>query len=292
MINKNYLVLLAFALFQFSCENFVEVELADDEPQLVVNSFFNADSALKVSVTTNKLISTFNHNFETVENAVVELYQNHQNSGLLSNAGLGNYRFSDRLSDVTGTIYSLKVKAPGFETAEATEIMPPKPDITSFTNDPATGNSGSMYKSYKVKLTLKDIAEKTNFYFIRGWLIDKNNRKWPIYFSLNNNLGQFSPRSTASSEMYLFNDKSFNGQSAQLDLGPIQVYIPTDDAYSIAIELANTTESYYDYQYSVKKQVETTPVFGPESKPVSNNIKNGLGVFAIYNPATSTFNVK
>ncbi|MEO8796118.1 MAG: DUF4249 domain-containing protein, partial [Daejeonella sp.] len=276
---RTAIIFLPILLCFSACETVVEIDLPIEKPKLVVNSIFNADSTLKVNVTKSRPSSESGFDFEIVKDAVVEIFKNNQSLGLLNYAGKGNYIASAKFQVEPGAEYSVKVKASDFETAEASEFMRVKPVISSFKVIPDGVNSGSSYKNYKANFTLKDPNE-SNFYFIRAWLVSQNGRKSPLQTDLKNTLGQFSPLRSESLQLHVFDDRSFNGKEIIFDLEIGQIYIGTNEDYTIVFELGSINKSYFDYMYSVKRQFEDIPLLEPKNLPLSNNIKNGLGIFA------------
>jgi hypothetical protein len=288
---KRLLLFFLFTSLFSSCETITEIDLPVEKPQLVINSIFNADSILTVNVTKSHPTSTRNLYFVKVENAVIEVLKNKQSIGLLSYAGKGNYKASSKFPNEPGAEYAIKAKAADFETAEATEIIPAKPVIASFKIE-GVNNDNSSYKTYKVRFSLPDPTEN-NFYLLRIWLVNPNGFKSPIQFELKNALGQFSPLRSENLQLSVFNDQSFNGKELALDLDIFQMYINKDykGTHKIIVELSTINKSYFDYLYSVERQFEDIPLLEPKNLPVSNNIKNGLGIFAPYNAATVEFDV-
>jgi len=267
------------------------MELPEEKPQLVVNAVFNADSLVKVDLSESKPVNSSSNRFTAVENASIEVFKNSASQGYLHYKGKGQYFSEVPLPNEPGAEYSLKVRASGFDDAEATEILPAEPVIGNL-NLKLLYQNGSTYQSCKGSFTLNDAPEE-NYYFLRVWLINNNNSKSLLYVSLKNTLGQFEPYGMMSRGVYLFDDKSFNGKTLTLDIETTQgFYVSENEKPKILIELVNTGKSYYNYQYDVNKQSNSDPVFSPEKSPVSNNIKNGLGIFAPYNSAGLYFDVK
>ncbi|HUH32359.1 MAG TPA: DUF4249 domain-containing protein, partial [Daejeonella sp.] len=261
------------------------MELPREEPQLVVNAVFNVDSLVKVDLSESKPVNGSSNSFTAVENASIEVFKNSASLGFLKYKGKGQYFSETSLPNVPGAEYSLKVRASGFDDAEAAEILPAVPVIGDLRLIPGSQNN-STYKSYTGTFTLND-APEDNFYFLRVWQIDKNNFKSLVYASLKNNLGQFEHNGMMSGGAYLFDDKSFNGKSIALEFDLIQGFYTNDEGkYKLMFELLNTGKAYFNYQYDVRKKSGGSSIFNPEKSPVSNNIKSGLGIFAPYNSAT------
>lgn len=274
-----------------SCETFTEIDLPIEDPKLVVNAVFNADSLVKVDLSESQSVNTSGYRFTAVENASIEVFKKATSLGFLNYKGKGLYFSAVPLPNEPGAEYKLKVVATGFETAEATEIMPSEPVIGNL-NLKQLYQNGSTYQSCKGSFTLND-APEDNYYLLRVWLTDKNNRKSLLNINLKNTLGQFEPYGMMSTGVYLFDDKSFNGKTLTLDIETTQgFYVNEGEKPKVLIELVNSGKSYYDYQFDVNKQLNSDPVFSPEKSPVSNNIKNGLGIFAPYNSAVLVYDVQ
>ena len=281
--------LLTLFLFS-SCETITEIDLPEEKPQLVVNSIFNSDSLVKVNLTQSQSVNNKGPNFKAVENASIEILKNNASLGLLQYKGKGNYLSAYKFPYEPDAAYTMKVIAAGFETAEATESIPQKPVVNSVKITPDYQYNNSAYKSYNVAFNLNDSPEN-NFYFLRIWLVNSPINKSAIYFKLHNDVGQFVPVGVAKPEMLIFDDHAFNGKEVSFNLDIIQAYIDNSGDYKIQIELGSTNKSYYDYQYSFKRQIEGDPILNSSDYPVSNNIKNGLGIFAPYNMASIMFDV-
>jgi len=266
-----------------SCETVVEIELPIEEPRLVVNSIFNADSVLTVNVTSSRPTSEPGYDFETVDNAIVEVFKDQQSLGLLSYAGKGNYRSVRNLLAEANSEFKLVVKAGDFKTAEARELVPVRPVVSSLEMHPLSDGS------YKPRFTLHD-SMKDDFYFLRAWIIYENGTKNSISYELKTVLGQF--HSHAGFATVYFDDRFFNGKEIKLDLEIFRLYPGDNKTYKVLFELASINKSYYDYQYSVVRKFGDIPLLDTKNVIISNNIKNGLGIFAPYNSAALYYDVK
>lgn len=287
---RKLLCVFAVASALSACETVTEIDLPQERPQLVVNAIFNADSSVNVNLTESKPVGDPGHRFKPVEDARIELFENDLSLGMLEDLGTGNYRSLRRLGHGAGSSCRIQVTASGFETAGSEERIPVKPDLSSFSVEPNHENSNTFYKSYKATLVLNDpVAE--NYYFLRIWLLGPRNSRTPVNFKLNNKLAQIAPPFQSAAEMVLFADKAINSRPTTLDIDIIQTPVPVNGTYRISIEVGSTPQSYYDYQVSVRKQMDADPVFSPGDNPVSNNIRNGLGIFAPYTSAEVSFDV-
>lgn len=284
MIKRYFFI--AIVLFLASCETFIEIELPTEAVQVTVNSVLNADSTVTVNLTKSRASGTQGSVYEKIPNAEVSFYKNSKKLAQLQYVGSGNYRLTGLTPGEPGALYGVKVNVPGFNTVEADDIMLKKPLISGITT-PTYVNSDFLVKDFKISVTVDDTPED-NFYLIRAFLISPTS-KGIVYMQVNNNLGQFSP--IENREISLFTDKLFNGKSLKLEL-EISSLLVSKGPHSILIELANISRAYYDYEFTVKKQLGNDPIFGQEYLPVTNNIKNGLGIFASYNSTIFSFEVK
>jgi hypothetical protein len=285
-----FFLLLPLAIVMVpGCETISEIDLPLEKPKLVVNAIFDADSLVNVNLTESKAVNSGSQKFKAVENASIEIFQKSVSLGYLQYKGEGNYVSAVKLPFTTNTSYALKVRAAGFDMTEATEIIPDKPEVAPVIITRDLTSSNTAYK-YNAKFKLTD-APADNFYFLRIWIIQPGRARYPLYFRLNNEFGQFTPQGAQGPEIVLFDDKSFNGKQVTFDVSLTEFFSGVNNDIKILVELSGTPKSYYDFHYSVKKQVSVDPLFGSTDAPVISNIKNGLGIFAPYNSATLYFDV-
>ncbi len=278
--------LFLIAIFCVGCESVVEVELPKEAPQITLNAIVNTDGLVTVNLTKSRPGGSGGAAFENINNAEVLFYKNDQRIGQLLYQGNGNYSLAGVVATEPMALYSIKVNAAGLKSAEATEKMTKTPLISSFSAPPYS-NSNYLYKDFQVSLTLNDDPEN-NYYLFRAFLKSPTSKDI-ISVQLNNDLGQFSPVGTR--EATVFTDKLFNGKPVILNL-EISNLLVSQGPHSIVIEVSNISRTYYDYEYTARKQLTNDPLFGQEYVPVSSNVKNGLGVFAAYNSVSSSFEVK
>lgn len=272
---------LVLAITLNACETVTEIELPVEKPQLVVNSIFNADSILTVNVTKTQSIAKNDLEFENIENAAIELYKNKVSIGQLIYAGNGNYVSQGKLPNEPYAEYSLKVKAAGFETAEANDILPQKP-VLGTSGARLDSEKGNKFQPvYNISVQLIDNAE-TNFYELT--VFDRTSNRL-LFIDFKNNLNAFERAVSSGSTVYFFDDRTLNGKSINLDF---DIYFDNNDGkpHDIVFKLSNISKGYFDYQYSVLRQFNSDPILNNEHFAVANNIKNGLGIFALYNAST------
>lgn len=277
-------LLVILVIFCIGCETDAEIELPEEPTKITINSFFNGESMIVVNL--SKSAKSGRNVFEVIDNAEVSIYANKQKIADLSHQLDGNYSLPGVVCSSIGVTYSINVSTPGLPTAEASDILPAKPEVSSFISTPFI-NSDFLYKDFKMSVTLKD-AEENNYYLLRAFLTSPSGRNI-IDIQLTNSLGQFS--TIGSRGTFLFNDKSFNGKMVDLNIDVSNLLVP-NGPHSILLEIGNISKTYYDYQFSAKKQLGSDPLFGQEYIPISSNVTGGFGVFGAYNSQNFSFVVK
>ncbi len=275
-----------FIVFSVGCETIEVVKLPQEPAKITVNSFFNGDSVMVVKLSKSASSAHGNNKFEKIENAEVLIFKNDQQVATLPYRGDGNYSLSGFVCSDVGANYTVKANVAGLPTAKASDLLPAKPGVSSFVYTPYTTND-YLYKDFKFSCTLND-GNENNFYLVRVFLKSGSNNNI-IDMQLKTSLGQFS--TIGSRETLIFNDKAFNGNSVVLDF-EVSNLLVSSGPHSIVLEIGNISKTYYDYQFSVKKQLGSDPLFGQEYIPVSSNVSGGLGVFGAYNSQNLSFEVK
>lgn len=284
---KVFLFLLLGSLS--ACETTTLMELPEEKPQLVVGAVFNVDSLVKVDLSQSLSVNSSNSSFNPVENASIEIFKNAASLGFLDYKGKGKYLSKTKMPNEPGAEYSLKVMATGFESAQGTAVLPAAPVIENLVVK-MNNTKNIWYKSFDVSFTLNDEAVD-NYYFLRVYLVYKNGNKTTPFFELKNSLGQFSAAGRSYNELLLFDDGSFNGKSLTMDVVIPELYVP-EFASHLLFEVGSITGNYYSYEREVKTQLNSSPFFSADKNPVSNNIQNGLGIFAPYNSSDMVYPLK
>lgn len=126
---KHSLITLTITLItllgSWGCETLIDdFEYKKTPQKLVVNAILNPDSVINIHI--SKSIS-FNSpaTFESIENAIVELYENNEFLGQLTSEGMGYYRLADYYPKA-GVTYKVVVTAEGYASVWAKTTIPSK----------------------------------------------------------------------------------------------------------------------------------------------------------------------
>lgn len=269
--------LFGLLLLASACTDVVELELPEPKAQLVVNSTFTPDSTWAVEVSTSQS-SLVSQPYYMVENAVVEVYHEGQHITTLPHTGKGKYK-SDSIKPQAQQEYTLKVSAPGLPGCTATDFVPSSPDIKNVKLANVMNTKDPQIREVEVTFTLQDEPGKANYYYIKAYIHDTSHSGEPFknYTSLNF-VAPFWEEFGIGSR-YFFSDKFIDGQAATLKIR----YERPANGKLLTLSITQVSPDYYTYSKTLEKQSYrdnflTTPT------PVHNNIKNGFGIFAGYNP--------
>lgn len=311
--------LFIVSLLLASCDRFntpIYIKVPPLKPQLVVNSLFTPDSLWSVRVTSVKepLASAENplvpSTLAAISNAKVEIWENGNVLETLLPFPNGIYRSKTNRPKL-GTAYKIRVSAPDFPTAEATATLPNMPNaaFTSQITRTSPNEQGFRQRKFNAAITLKWNDLNT---LDENYMLTVFRRKTTIFSdsptvlqsyeegrftSQSPYLGQsHDPINELAGEDYfwdaaLFQDKLFNGQSAEikLTLGGYTQSIrltqgttrQTDNIKQIVM-FATLSPEMYRYEYNTQQQ--TNYGDSPFTEPVEiySNIQNGKGIFAGY----------
>ena len=275
MRNIKYKLSLLFSLpfLLWSCQTVVELDLPTHEPKLVINAVINPDSLFTVDVSASQS-ALADGEYQQLKDATVQVYQAGQLLFELQHVGDGIYK-ADRKPQALQH-YELRVSAPGFPDASATSYVPAAPamrDVQASRAAPSSEWGGS-----NLSLILDDVPGQENFYYIQAFIPDSSyydGKRYNRYVSLD----FIAPikEEFAMEFRYFFSDKLFDGKQVN-----IQLNLGTAPDKTTYVQVAHITKEYYQYARTLDKQGAGDD-FGKIPTPVTNNIQNGMGLFAGYN---------
>lgn len=271
-------ILLLLLLLSCACEKIRYKDFPEHEPVLTVNSFFGTDSLASVQLYASTAIgeSAF---FEGIEEATVEVWEDGQPAGQLHMQKPGYYQ-ADTLYPKAGKIYSLRVSAPGFPTAEATTSMPTKPVVEDIQITRSPSSTADELRK-RLKLTINDHAGD-NYYLLMIYQIDSaynyadDDQKLPYKNSLSTYF-QAPIDEIYSSFGWGFTDKTFNGTSYEL-----VVDYPGYSDRQTFIQISKANEDLYRYFKTYDAHSNYEEHIFSEPQEAYLNIQGGFGIFGGY----------
>ena len=278
MVSYLWVFLFLAGLLLTACTTIVEKEIPFPDRNIVVNSIFSNDSLFKVQLSLPQGIGNFGQGkkFETIENAKVEIFKGGSLLETLPHIGNGVYRSPTLKASYPGAGYSVRVAAPGFPEASATDTLPAPPDTGTLTG--TRFYDGENGDGYEISLSLRDDPQQNDYYFVFAYYMDVFSATADtIYFANPLDLELSDPiEEFHIGNQHGFSDKTFNGRSYNLR---IKVYNRAAEQFYIVV--GKDSPSLYEYYKSYDRQRNEDSPFTPPYE-VTNNIENGLGIFGGY----------
>ena len=293
-------------LIMIACEKDITVKTPQQAVKLVVNSVTAVNRPFMAMVSkTAGILELATPESYLVSNAVVLLYVNNVvKDTFLFNPNTRSYRVKYNTDAKAGFTYRLKASAPGFITATAETMMPRGIIIQSITKreNVRADADGNIYDEVKIRFT--DEGEMSNYYVIK-FRRPFNNRGDIHYESLYcmRSLDPDIDRRTDVDPIlfedcidreFMMADKHFNGAVKELivfirnhELQPVLSSVGNKQ-FRAVIELNNITAEHYKYRKSHRAYRDSQ--HNPFAEPVLvySNIRNGYGLFSVYNLAIDT----
>lgn len=280
-----------------SCEDMfrgavLEVELPDHESQLAPYAFFkDTDSLLVVKV--GKSVGVLDSiNPDIVFGATVELYKNGSLEYTFDYDPLINaytYDLGRAFSPTVGDEYELRVSKDGFETASATQIVPPaiQADSVEYIEQAGVDQFGDPMDVINVMFT--DPANIANFYEFGGFLNIKYTDPFDTTYVYEYQNSFYFESSDPNFENGILSDVAFDGQQYTIRLETYSNYWGNSGSTEITGQLNfnSTTPEYATFTKSLDNYWNAED--NPFAEPVIlySNMSTGLGVFGVL--MTDTF---
>ncbi|MCD6567074.1 MAG: DUF4249 domain-containing protein [Bacteroidales bacterium] len=293
MRKKLYLV-LTLLIVLIACEKTVYIDIPDKGRMITINSLFNPDSLLKVSV--SKSCYILDNDIQAIENATVEVYENGNIINTLPYLNNGWYK-STIQKPTSGDRYKIKVTVPGMGTAETESYIPAKTNIISIDTASVIKTDIDGYKDEQLefRVRFKDNPDEKNYYILMPEEIHiytyNNGDKMitdTIQYTMNYEPGDPSVIEDSWGMGMLFNDYLFNGNTYDFVFSVEKYFY---DTTSICISLKSISEDYFKYLATCYKQMEVNEDPFMEKISVYTNVEGGVGIFGGYSSSTDTIHV-
>lgn len=241
--------MLLVLVILWSCEEMIEVNLKNENPKVVIESFIsNGENLVMVKITKSQ--EFFNQsNFAPVKNATVQLECFSVREKLTEKGG--GYYISSRIKGISGRAYTLKITTAG-ETFGATVELPNFVPIDTAYFQPGLFRSDSL----NIFIGFRDPAKTENYYRIKLY---RNGR-----YAVN--------------DYYLLTDAFSNGEKI---VAPIyyRYFAPGD---SVVVELLNLERSTWRYFKGMSESIQQGVNSQAPGNPPSNFTGGALGIFGAW----------
>ncbi|PRY86627.1 DUF4249 domain-containing protein [Mongoliibacter ruber] len=288
-----------------SCERFIEVEIPNQEPRLVLNALLEQNDTLKVYLTKSRSVLEGREydGFESVRNAIVSL---RDESGQVftfdpvdrSLPWMDNYVYElPNPGLLEGKSYEIIAEASGFNTVNSFQTLPESVKIkeVNFTDLGEDPNFTSQ-NIYEVSVKFDDLPG-SNYYEISGNMLGKsfyvNEGDTMFYFYSSelypNPVNQALKKDHMMRQVLLFQDVYLNGEDSEVTF---RTRFPRDVDIEITINLSHVSEAYYRYYDTADLQRYNQGDILSQPVLVYNNIRQGIGIFKSRNTNQKTFNLR
>jgi len=269
-----YLTIVSFSFFLAACEKTVtDVDIPQQEQKLVVHAYISPeDTLIKVNVSVSYPLwtSTNYTNFDAINNAHVELFNNGSSVVLSFNNEKQAYTMSaSQFPIIEGQNYTLKVSTPDGKKVESNCTVPVKNEqFFLISTDTLVDEWGGKKIRFKVKII--DLVGAGHYYRLGGTALSTyiENQTDTFYESIYpKNNGEY------------FTDQNADGAEflSELNFWIDEYYMQT---VKLTFYLLTIDVNYYHYHKSLSNYTGDNPFAEPTI--IYSNIKDGLGVFGAY----------
>ena len=303
-INRVLLLLTFGVFFATSCEEPVDLDIAIQEPQIVVTSNFAPGEPFKVTVTKSRNVLASEAD-EYVNNAVVRIFSSQGKE--LDKLPLNNFHTpfyeSKRLTPESGKAYRLQIDIPEKPAIIAEDIVPLPVALTAIEMDTIEIFGEAIEQIYKVAIDVHftDPIGAQDYYHLSlfNHIEDSEDSTVPMDGYTGSSTGQgakeLMPLMPLESDKnnpsvifhfedggVLFTDEDFDGQKTMLTFYSLLSFDNEAHLGTVVGELRTVSKDYYLYHTSLSRQIANKDRPFVEPISVYSNIENGLGIFSGY----------
>lgn len=289
-----YITILSLILLFTSCEKVIKIDVPDQKPQVVINSYTETNDTIQVQVgKTVGVLKRKNGQDYSLANATVTLTSSDAVSEVLK-YDIATGLFSGKMIAQAGKSYDIKVSSPDYKDAEATSSVPEKVEISDVKHFSKVRLDIDGNSLDEVRIQFTDPPAAGDYYVIK--YIPANQRLDSSYLYgciYTNDLSvesiyneDIDINTCLSGDGIFLRDAVFNGTIKELRLFVSSVMTEsfTDmngDTLYPAVQLYHVPEAYFKFQKSYQFATENNGDPFSEPTNVYSNVKNGLGVFSI-----------
>lgn len=281
-----------------SCEQFLEVELPDQEPRLVLNALLEPTSTLKVFLTKSRGVleggDFYDDQFELVEGANVFIKA--QDGQILPLVFVDNSKpwetdahyLLDGYEFKEGETYGIFAEKSGLPSISSQQEIPKNVNIKSI-DMVNLGPDGSFdsHNIFEVSIKFEDPSER-NFYEISGQIFGSeimviDGDSTLFYYNSDLSPEPVNPiykKDHLMRNVILFTDVLLNGPDSEI---VFRTSIIRNRDLEVTINFSHVTEAFYRYYDTADLQRYNNGDILSQPVLVYNNITNGLGIFKARN---------
>lgn len=289
----------------FACEKTIDIDVPIEDSKIVLHSYLNPDSTLKVQLTKSVFIleETYNDESLFVTDASVRIFEDGKEIGTMQELQQGWYELAG-FKPKEGKTYRLEAEKAGFDKITATERILPAVPISEVSLDTATIVEQEYSYVYK-KATLSFVIEDQpgeNYYIPVAFHYTKVKRVNP-YDNTEEVMEYTSSLILESSEPFvetfcsgtcfsIINDSFFDGKRYQIRIEEGMSSFPSEWEVleeRFYVKLYNVSPSYYLYHVSLNTNLGSGEDPFSEPTPVFTNVEGGYGLLGSLNASNYEF---
>jgi len=271
-------ILILLISLIISCEQVVEVDLPEHQPQLILSCFHDAGKfgPIDALFTASRPIQE-SQSIGIIKDVAVQLYESEVLLGEFSNEfSLVTYSLSSQLVQA-GHTYKITAQSDGFESISATQTLPypPTADLIEFIHQSSIQFNGKQQDIYKIEI--QDEPDIDNYYEFKIYTLDTDNLPSPWR---DRNLRTYNPLLGVGQKTLYLKDDTFEGEAYRIEL-----FANTRDTtrFDIKVEVKSTTRDRYLFAKSLIAYQNTNGNPFVEPVIIHTNVENGQGLFSLEN---------
>lgn len=296
-MNLYKIVIPVIALAFAACTKEVKVNIPEHQSSLVISSNTLVDDTFRLQVGKSAAILKYKPNLDlSVPNATVLLYEGDKPLGAMHYDNVNGMYTAENIAEA-GKKYTIKVSAPGFNSAESMSEVPSAVKIKSIKRIPNARVDIDGVQQDEVRISFDDPVATEDFYvlslvipvvedsFMHGSMYSTCvNTNDPSVESIYNE--SIDQNTCLSSDGIFFRDALFNGTTKEL-----RIFVASNVLQAVedvngtlfypGIELQHVPEAYFRYQKSYRFASENMGNPFAEPTNVYSNVKNGYGIFSV-----------
>lgn len=314
---RNTLLIFLIIPFLWTCEEPLDINIPREEQQIIVQSNFSENNALRVVVLKTEEFKSDIYS-QLVRNALVRVFDGDtflETLKLISEIDgelIDPYYESENFKPQVGVAYTIEVKVPDFEAVYATSAIPVAADVgeISFSNDSETIQGGLKSVHFEIGVPFDDPIGVENYYHIIFIQELTDYRINPLLDPPNDTIREstslIDPENMViepanedvpmieftDRRSFLIKDEFFDGDQISIPFSGSFIYNPNKHLLEpFKIEFRTVTRDYYLYHESFAKNSRTgnDPFSGPVV--IHNNITGGGGLFSGYHSKIMEFKI-
>lgn len=299
MTHLGRLTLFIGLICLMGCEEPVDLDLPVAESKIAITSEFAPDRPFKVYVS-NSVSSTSNQDIQMLTEADVTISKGDRAFELLQLVrdewSYVYYYLGRNKVDLNNLEYSIEVKAPGYPTTTATDVIPSATPIQSFEilMDERKGPTSEIELEFDLNFKVHPMHDYYHLVLYYKYtsiypnpphqILSRNNQE---LISLEDMPG--NPRFLRHfSKGILLKSSNIESDIASLKFKTSFNTLSNHIDRSLVAELRTVSDDYYLFHSSFTRQLSQSDSIIGQPIVLHNNVKNGLGSFAAYNYTTSS----